>query len=114
MGKQLGACGLDCASCEAFIATKNNDPQEIARIAEVWSKQFEADIHPEHIWCDGCISTSERKCAHCSDCEIRACSVKNGLDNCALCKDYPCAQLSEFLAQVPVAKANLEEVRSSK
>jgi hypothetical protein len=113
MGKQLGACGLDCLSCEAYIATKKNDAAEVAKVAEAWTKQFGADIRPEHVWCDGCMSTSGRKCSHCAECEIRTCAVKQGVANCALCKEFPCKTISEFMAQVPPAKANLEEAHKA-
>jgi len=48
---------------------------------------------------------------HCGVCEIRKCGLDRKVENCALCTDYPCGTLSPFLANVPPAKANLEEVR---
>ena len=32
----IGYCGLDCAQCEAFIATQNNDDALRAKVAAEW------------------------------------------------------------------------------
>jgi hypothetical protein len=44
---------------------------------------------------------------------MRKCGLSKKVDNCALCAEYPCAIISKFTANVPPAKANLEEVRAS-
>ena len=36
------------------------------------------------------------------------------MKNCALCPDYPCDKITNFIANVPPAKANLEEVRRAR
>jgi len=113
MAKMISACGLDCAACDAYIATQAGDAAAVARVAEQWSKQFGADIPAEAAWCDGCIPGGERQCGHMPECEIRACVVEKGFENCAGCADYACDTLQKFFAMpgTEAARATLESLR---
>jgi hypothetical protein len=53
MEKQIACCGLDCAGCDARIATLANDNELRTKTAEQWKVQFSADITPEMINCTG-------------------------------------------------------------
>ncbi len=107
----IAACGLDCAQCEAYIATQANDLLALERVAEKWSKEFNAPgLTAETIQCDGCM-TEGRKIGHCSECKMRLCAIERGLANCAACPDYACETLAGFLQSVPQAKANLDALR---
>jgi hypothetical protein len=107
----IAACGLDCAQCEAYIATQADDLLALERIAQRWSKEYNAPgMTADNIQCDGCI-TAGRKGGHCAECQIRLCAVERGLPNCAACPEYACANLAGFLQNVPQARANLEEIR---
>jgi hypothetical protein len=96
--KLIGACGLTCSACDAYLATQAGDAAAVERIAAAWSEQFHTSVKPEHVWCDGCLTTVPRKCAHCAECEVRACVLQKGLANCAACPDYGCQTLESFLA----------------
>jgi hypothetical protein len=113
-GKMLGMCGLDCATCPAFTAYKTNDQALRIKTAEEWSKQFNVQMPPEAVNCVGCLKTKGPQIGHCAECEIRNCGTAKKVKNCGLCKDYPCDKISNFLAQVPPAKANLDEVRGAR
>jgi len=110
-GTITGACGLCCSECPGYLATQANDADKIAEVAKQWSKDFEADIEPENVWCDGCLTEGERKCGHTSECEVRACVVDHKLDNCAGCGDYGCETVSKFFEFVPDAKKTLDAIR---
>lgn len=112
--KTLAVCGLDCAACPAFIAHKANDQPLRVKTAVEWSKQFGVALKPEDINCVGCLKTQGVQIGHCADCEIRRCGVARKVRNCALCPDYPCEKIGRFVANVPPAKANLEEVRRTR
>ena len=107
----IAACGLVCSECDAYKATKASDATEIARVAEQWSKMYNADIRPEGVWCDGCMTRGERKCGHCGECKTRACNRERGTENCAQCSDYPCDQIKEFFKMVPSTQDVLEGLR---
>ena len=54
MNEMIAVCGLDCSKCGAFLATKENDDQKRAEVAQEWSKRFKIDIKPEDINCGAC------------------------------------------------------------
>ena len=113
-GKVLAMCGLDCAACPAYIAHKTNDQALRVKTAAEWSKQFNVAMKPEDINCVGCLRTKGPQIGHCAECEIRKCGLAKKVKNCALCADYPCDKISKFIAQVPPAEANLDEVRRAR
>lgn len=113
-GKVLGMCGLDCAACPAYIAYKTDDQALRVKIAAEWSKQYNVPMKPEDINCVGCLKTKGPQIGHCSECEIRKCGLAKRVKNCALCADYPCDKISQFIAQVPPAEANLDEARRTR
>ena len=93
----VGACGLLCSQCEAFLATQANDGMEIEAIAAKWSEMFGPTILPSSVWCDGCMSDGYHKCGHTAECEIRKCVVERELKSCADCTHYACDKLEAFL-----------------
>lgn len=108
--KMIAYCGLLCTECPAFLATQANDTAKAQETADQWSKAFNVQVSVEDIWCDGCLAEG-RKCAHCGDCEIRACAKEKGVVNCAHCDTYPCAPLSGLFKMAPPAQEILEDIR---
>ncbi len=107
----IAYCGLTCTDCPAYLATKNNDDALRAETAAKWSKLFKAEIAPEEIACHGCLSEGGSLFSHCHVCAIRKCGQIKGVENCAHCNEYPCAQLSEFHETVAEAKRVLDDIR---
>lgn len=112
MEEMIAYCGITCTECPAYLATQNDDDEERKRVAETWSKQYQADIKIEDIACDGCLLGHTRYFSHCSVCEIRACATGKGMQNCAYCDDFACETLTSFFQLVPEAKATLEAIRA--
>ena len=112
--KKLAMCGLDCAACPAFTAYRTNDQALRVKTAAEWSQQFKVQLKPEDINCVGCLKRKGVLFSHCRECEIRKCGLARKVNNCALCPDYPCEKVAKFTANVPPAKANLEEVRRTR
>jgi hypothetical protein len=113
--KTLGMCGLDCVACPAFLAYTTNDQALRVKTAIEWTRQFNVPFKPEDINCVGCLKADGIHVGHCSQCEIRACGQKHKVANCALCPDYAsCDTINKFITNVPPAKANLEEVGSTR
>jgi len=107
----VGACGIVCSACPAYIATQKNDDALRAKTATEWSAMYHADIRPENIHCDGCPGAGPRLFAHCLECEIRACAHGRKLVTCAPCPEYACRKLQEFFAMVPQARETLDGLR---
>lgn len=107
----ISHCGLDCMSCPAYVATQENDDSKRTEIARQWSAQYNADIRPESVNCDGCCGQGQ-KFFYCSDlCKIRKCCLTKGLETCAGCETYPCAELEEVFSFAPHARSTLDEMR---
>ncbi len=97
----LAMCGLDCARCAAYIATKNNDNELREKTAKEWTARYVAGnlnrppLKPEDINCSGCLSDGPVY-QHCLKCEVRKCGLEKGIKNCRECKDYKCGPLAEL------------------
>ncbi len=111
MDEIISACGLNCADCEAYKATINDDEVAREEVAKKWSEIYGANCQPEDCICEGCMQDGLLSTAHATTCGIRACVVERGLDNCAGCKEFACGQLEEFFEFVPDAKTVLEGLR---
>ena len=111
MEKKISYCGLVCSDCPAYIATQENDDQKRTETSVLWSKEFNADIPPEAINCDGCRSTG-RLFQHCTECPIRLCAIERKVETCAHCKDFACEKLAFIFNAVPDAKAMLESIKA--
>ena len=104
-------CGTVCTECPALLATKMDDDNERKKIAELWSKRYNADIKLEDINCEGCLSECGKNFSHCNVCEIRKCGQERGLKNCAYCVDYVCEKLDKFFEIAPEGKITLDEIK---
>ncbi len=115
MNHLIAVCGLDCAQCEAYIATQANDQAAKEQVAAKWRQQYNAPgITVDYVTCDGCVAFDGRLGGHCLECNIRACGVARNLSNCAHCSEYStCSKLAGFLQFVPTARATLDAIRSS-
>ncbi|MFA5015587.1 MAG: DUF3795 domain-containing protein [Actinomycetota bacterium] len=107
----IACCGLDCSTCGAYIATKANDDSKRAEVAGQWSAMYNAEIKPEDINCNGCLS-KEQKFSHCNVCEIRKCCMEKELENCAGCEMYACDKLEDFFKMVPDCRTALDKLRT--
>ncbi|KUK85724.1 MAG: Uncharacterized protein XE03_1924 [candidate division TA06 bacterium 34_109] len=82
-------------------------------MAELWSKEFNSEIKPEDINCDGFLEKSGRLFNYCQVCEIRKCGQEKEVKNCAYCDDYACEKLTKFFNMAPEAKTTLAEIRKN-
>lgn len=113
MAGMTAACGLDCAACDAYLATQAGDMDKARLVADKWGKEY-GDGTPfpiEATFCDGCLTASPRKGGYCGKCAVRACAVERGVETCAHCQDYGCSTLETFLAAAPPLRERLEAIR---
>jgi hypothetical protein len=112
MDEMIAFCGLACNECRAFLATKADDDEKRAEVAQLWSKEFKVDINPEDINCEGCLAEGENLFNYTKVCEIRKCGKEKGLLNCAHCNDFACEKLEKFFEMAPDVKTRLDEIRA--
>ena len=85
MKEYIAYCGLDCESCEARLATVNNDATLRQKVAKEWSELNGVEITPEMINCVGC-RIDGAKTPYCESlCPIRQCAMSRGLETCSGC-----------------------------
>lgn len=112
MNTLIAACGLDCAKCEAYIATQNNDEAAKESIAARWRVEYKSpEITVETVNCDGCMVVGGRAGGYCGMCQVRSCCLERNLPNCAHCADYACEALQQFFAMAPGVQTTLDEIR---
>ena len=111
MEKLIACCGLNCATCEARIATVNNDDELRKATAEKWKTLYNVpDMSPDMINCTGCREDGA-KLGHWNMCEIRICAASNGFETCGECKDLEtCSLVSPVHNFSPEAKQNLKNL----
>jgi hypothetical protein len=111
MEKLIACCGMNCAACDARIATVTNDNALRAKKADEWKVLYNApDITPEMINCNGCREAGV-KIEHCKFCEIKNCALSKNYQTCSECdKLENCPTLNKLLQYVPDALANLKSL----
>ena len=111
MEKLIACCGLNCATCDARIATVKNDDELRKVTAEKWKQMYgAADLTPEMINCTGCREPGV-KFSHCNECEIRNCVKAKGYDTCRDCNEMEtCTIVAGVHKYVPEAITNLKNL----
>jgi len=110
MEKKISCCGLDCATCDARIATVANDNVLREQTAEKWRVQFSPAITAEMINCTGCRQPGA-KFVHCETCEIRNCVKAKGFETCGDCSEMETCQIvANVHKHVPEAVENLKSL----
>jgi len=111
MEKIIACCGLDCATCDARIATLKNDDELRKATAEKWKTMYNApDISITAINCTGCREEG-MKFSHCGVCEIRNCVKAKGFNTCGDCSEMEtCIIVSGVHKYVPAAVMNLKNL----
>lgn len=115
MNPLIAFCGLDCAKCEAYIATKANDDAAKERVAAKWRVEFNSpEINVAAVTCDGCTTFGGRLGGYCPQCPIRACGIMRQVTNCAHCAEYAaCDKLADFFKSMPDARVTLDGIRAA-
>ena len=107
--KELTAyCGLDCETCEARLATVNNDDGLRRRVAALWSELNGVEITPEMIHCVGCRADGVKTPYCASLCPIRQCALRRAYETCADCAEKrACETLGMITGNNAEARENL-------
>ena len=109
MNEYIAYCGLDCKSCDAYIATVTDDNELREKVAKEWSELNGVEITPEMINCLGC-RTDGIKTVYCDKlCPIRACGLKKGFNTCGDCAELEkCEKVNMVISNNNSAYNNLK------
>ena len=112
--KLIGCCGLDCAACDAIIATVTNDNALREKTAALWTKLNGVPITAEMIHCTGC-RTEGVKTPFCDKlCPVHNCVREKGFATCADCPQADgCPTLGRIAANSPFVLENLKRLRET-
>jgi len=109
MKEFIAYCGLNCETCEARMATMNNDNTQRKKVAKLWSDLNGVEITPEMINCVGC-RIDGVKTPYCESlCPIRHCARGRGVETCGGCGEREsCEKLGAIIENNPAALKNLK------
>lgn len=104
----IAYCGLDCETCDARIATLNNDDELRKKTATLWTRLNQVEIPPETINCTGCRADGV-KSPYCESlCPIRQCALKKSVATCGDCAEMKiCEKLAPIVSTNETARKNL-------
>ena len=85
MNKYTAYCGLNFETCEARLATVNNDNELRKKVAAEWSKLNQVEILPGMINCEGCRLDGVKTPFCDSMCQIRQGAMSEKVENCQSC-----------------------------
>ncbi len=100
----IAICGLDCAACEIYKATKNNDEELRKELAAKYTRLSGKPIRPSQIECHGCRGTLETHWA--SDCRMLICAKERGYTYCHQCPDFDTCEHYDWFRGLKVASHN--------
>lgn len=97
MNKFIAYCGLNCETCEARIATVNNDNDLRKKVAAEWSVLNQTEITPEMINCTGCRMEGVKSpfCEYM--CEIKKCGCQKNVETCGNCSENKTCQKLQMI-----------------
>ena len=113
MNRLIAYCGLDCESCEARLATVNDDDALRRKVAALWSELNQVEITPEMINCVGC-RIDGVKTPYCESlCPIRRCALQRGVVTCGGCSEWEsCEKLGAIVRNNSDAWQRLREMNA--
>ena len=97
----FGYCCVECNKCDAYVATRNDDDELRAKVAERWK------MPAEEIVCDGC--KSDRALF---SCEAKKCAIERRLPTCAHCGDFTSCD-KEIWTRSPDLTEKIQEMRTN-
>ena len=109
MKNRIAYCGLDCAACDAYLATLHNDQALREKTAAKWTELNHVTILPEQICCEGCRENGKKTVFCESLCAIRQCAMQKGVETCGSCPDFEtCQTVATVISNNPEALKNLK------
>lgn len=100
---------MACETCEARLATINNDGALRRKVAAEWSELNHVEITPEMINCTGC-RIDGAKTPYCESlCPIRQCARNKNYATCGSCGELEtCEKIGMIIKNNREARRNLK------
>lgn len=113
MNELIAICGLDCETCEARIATINDDNKLRKKVSKLWSELNDIEITPEMINCTGCRIDGVKTIFCDSICPVRQCALEKGYETCADCSEMEkCEKVGMIFENNSDAIKNLKRLKN--
>ena len=110
----IAYCGLNCETCEAYIATINDDNELRKKVSKHWSELNGIEITPEMINCTGCRVDGVKTIFCDSICQIRQCALVKKVETCADCEEMEeCEKIKFIFENNSDARKNLQNLKNS-
>ena len=107
----IAYCGLDCETCEAHLATVNDDDELRKKVAKLWSELNQVESTPEMINCDGCRVDGVKTVFCDSLCPIRQCALGKDIETCGDCSEMDhCGKVKMIIGNNKEALDNLKNI----
>lgn len=108
--KFIAYCGLNCETCDARLATINNDFELKKKTAELWSKWNGVEFKPEDINCVGCKMDGPKPYFCQNLCDIKKCAIEKEMVHCGKCNHLEsCQKIKMIIDHNDDAKNNLKK-----
>ncbi len=104
----IAVCGVSCAQCRAYTATRAGGRTGLESVAAEWTKTMGRTFTSDDVVCDGCRVPDGRHSTYCATCDIRNCAQGKGTITCAHCAECPCEKIV-----APEAREALATLRRS-
>jgi hypothetical protein len=117
MNETIGYCGLNCQTCQIYLATREKDEEKKyqmrAEIAQQIKEHYGQEYKPEDVSdCDGCKTEGGRLFSGSNNCYMRKCASQKHIENCAYCEEYPCEELEKLFTIDKDARKRLDAIKS--
>ena len=99
VSEYIAYCGLDCETCEAHIATVDDDNDLRIKVAKEWSELNKVEITPEMINCAGCRIDGVKTPFCDSLCPIRQCALSKDIETCGDCGEMSTCEKLEMITE---------------
>ena len=88
----MAPCGLHCATCGVYIATRDGNEKFKAVMGNLYGTK------PEETECLGCMQhdPTEKQYISCRLCKMRDCVTSKGYYSCHQCEEWPCSKIENF------------------
>ena len=96
MKNLFSKCGCNCGRCPSYKENLQTD-EDRQRCSDGWYKYLGIRLSPGKLrLCDGCQAPDDENPVRYQNCYVRKCVIRNGVETCAHCSEYPCEDVKNL------------------